>query len=142
MKIRLATPKDALGISRVASALGYLPHDDDALILQRLEHLLASRHDRIWVAEQAGEVIGWLHAQHVFRVASADFIEILGLSVAREAQRQGAGRALARQAITWATDEALTLRVRTHEARDIARKFYAASGFTLAKTQCVFQMTT
>ena len=62
MKIRLATPKDALGISRVASALGYLPHDDDALILQRLQHLLASRHDRIWVAEQAGEVIGWLHA--------------------------------------------------------------------------------
>ncbi|WP_158773513.1 GNAT family N-acetyltransferase [Cobetia sp. L2A1] len=139
MKIRLARLQDARGIAHVASALGYLPHEDDALILRRLEQLFSSAHDRIWVAEQNGNVIGWLHAQHAFRAASADFIEILGLSVAENARLQGTGRALAEQAKTWAATEHVTLRVRTNETRDVAKQFYAALGFALAKKQCVFQ---
>ncbi len=103
--------------------------------------MLASSNDKVWVAELNGQLIGWLHAQHAFRAASADFIEILGLSVADQARLNGAGRALVEKAKKWALDEKIVLRVRTNETRDGAKKFYTALGFSIAKNQSVFQFS-
>ncbi|MCW4627682.1 MULTISPECIES: GNAT family N-acetyltransferase [Marinomonas] len=140
MDIRLAILKDAKTIAEVASALGYQNTVSEELAIKRLERLLASSNDKVWVAELNGQLIGWLHAQHAFRAASADFIEILGLSVSDQARLKGAGRALVEQAKAWALSEKITLRVRTNDIRDGAKKFYTALGFSITKTQSVFQI--
>ena len=140
MEIRLADIEDANAIADVAAALGYQSAVSEGLVINRLERLLASSNDKIWVAEFNGQLIGWLHAQHAFRLASADFIEILGLSVADQARLKGAGRALVEKAKEWALNEKITLRVRTNDARDGAKNFYTTLGFTTAKIQSVFQI--
>ena len=140
MDIRLAILKDAKTIAEVASALGYQNTVSEELAIKRLERLLASSNDKVWVAELNGQLIGWLHAQHAFRAASADFIEILGLSVSDQARLKGAGRALVEQAKAWALSEKITLRVRTNDIRDGAKKFYTALGFSITKAQSVFQI--
>ena len=139
MKIRLAQLQYANAIADIASSLGYQSDVSENVAKQRLEQLLLSSKDKIWVAEMDGHVIGWLHAQHAFRVASADFIEILGLSISDQMRLKGAGRALVEQAKEWAFDEKVALRVRTNDVRDSAKKFYKALGFSCAKTQSVFQ---
>jgi GNAT superfamily N-acetyltransferase len=140
MEIRLANLQDANAIADVASALGYQSAVSEELAIKRLERLLLSSNDKVWVAEFNGQVIGWLHAQHAFRAASADFIEILGLSVADQARLKGAGRALVEKAKEWALDEKIVLRVRTNDTRDGAKKFYTSLGFTTTKIQSVFQL--
>ncbi|WP_219703451.1 GNAT family N-acetyltransferase [Marinomonas lutimaris] len=140
MKIRLANLQDANAIAEVASALGYQNTVSEELAIKRLERLLASSNDKVWVAEFNGQLIGWLHAQHAFRAASADFIEILGLSVSDQVRLKGAGRALVEKAKEWALNEKITLRVRTNDARDGAKNFYTTLGFMTAKIQSVFQI--
>ena len=141
MIIRQAKTTDANPITQIAAGLGYEERISQRSAVQCLERLLASKDDQVWVAEWNGDVIGWLHAQHAFRVASADFIEIVGLSVSVKIRLQGAGRALVEQAKAWALDENVSLRVRTNEVRDDAKKFYFAVGFSLVKTQSVFQIS-
>ncbi|MBU1296710.1 MAG: GNAT family N-acetyltransferase [Gammaproteobacteria bacterium] len=140
MEIRLANLQDANAIADVASVLGYQNKVSENLAIKRLERLLLSSNDKVWVAEFNGQLIGWLHAQHAFRAASADFIEILGLSVADQARLKGAGRALVEKAKEWALDEKIVLRVRTNDTRDGAKKFYTSLGFTTTKIQSVFQL--
>ena len=139
MEIRLAILQDANAIADVASALGYQSAVSEELATKRLERLLLSSNDKVWVAEFNDQLIGWLHAQHAFRAASVDFIEILGLSVSDQARLNGAGRALVEKAKEWALDEKLVLRVRTNDTREGAKKFYTALGFTTTKIQSVFQ---
>jgi len=141
MIIRQANMKDSKPIVQIAAGLGYQDQTVQSSSSQRLERLLDSNDDKVWVAELDGDVIGWLHAQHTFRVASADFIEILGLSVSEKIRLQGAGRALVEQAKVWALDENVSLRVRTNNIRDDAKKFYSALGFSLVKMQSVFQIS-
>lgn len=139
MEIRLAISNDAKAIADVASALGYQNTVSEERAVKRLEPLLLSSNDKVWVAEFNGQLIGWLHAQHAFRAASADFIEILGLSVSDQVRLKGVGRALVEKAKEWALNEKIVLRVRTNDTRDGAKKFYTALGFSVAKTQSVFQ---
>lgn len=140
MLIRPASVDAAAAIALVAAGLGYKEEVVKHSAVQRLERLLGSNDDRAWVAELDGVVIGWLHAQHAFRMASADFIEIVGLSVSTEARFKGAGRVLVEQARRWATEEHVTLRVRTNDIRDEAKKFYSALGFLLVKRQSVYEL--
>lgn len=141
MLIRPASMNDAAAIAQVAAGLGYKEKTIEHSAVQRLERLLSSNDDRAWVAELDGVVIGWLHAQHAFRMASADFIEILGLSVSAEARFKGVGRVLVEQARRWASEEHVTLRVRTNDIREEAKKFYLALDFLLVKRQSVFELS-
>ena len=141
MDVRFAVLQDAKAIADVASALGYESKTAKDLMIKRLGRLLESKNDKIWIAEINGQLIGWLHAQHAFRVASDDFIEILGLSVSDQARLKGAGRALVEKAKEWAFAENITLRVRTNDVREGAKKFYSALGFSISKKQSVFQFS-
>ncbi|MEO9655514.1 N-acetyltransferase family protein [Marinomonas sp.] len=139
MQIRLAHAKDALAIAEVGQSLGYAEDVITDLAEQRLLALLGSKQDQIWVAEREDKIVGWLHAQHAFRLASPDFIEILGLSVAEDARQQGIGRALVAEAKNWSHDLAVVLRVRTNQQRVNALAFYSSIGFSCHKQQSVFQ---
>ena len=141
MIIRLASVNDAAAIAEIALSLGYKMEAQQSLTENALGYLLDAQYDRVWVAELNGTVIGWLHAQHAFRMASVDFIEILGLSVSEQSRFQGAGRALVERVKAWASEEHVSLRVRTNDIRYDAKKFYSALGFSLVKTQSVFQIS-
>lgn len=146
LSVRPGKREDAQAIALIASVLGYNEKIDQSLAIKRLERLLNSDNDQIWVAElhdgvgSDSKLVGWLHAQHAFRMASVDFIEILGLSVSTDARLQGAGRLLVEQAKNWALNEHIALRVRTNDIRDTAKKFYSSLGFSLTKKQSVFQI--
>ncbi|RDE19578.1 GNAT family N-acetyltransferase [Motiliproteus coralliicola] len=137
LRIRLASPKDAAEIKRVAAALGY-PDDSDSIARARLLTLLNSPSDQVWVCEQDGSVMGWIHAFVAHRLASDSFVEIGGLAVEPNSRRLGAGSALVQQARLWATELGMGLRVRCRIDRDGAHQFYAAQGLQPGKQQQVF----
>lgn len=139
--IRLAKPTDTAAIKRVAASLGYSSYSD-AIAQARLKALLDSPNDHVWVCEQQGKLIGWIHAFAAHRLASDSFVEIGGLAVASNFRRLGAGAALVQQASQWAFELGLGLRVRSRIDREQASHFYCAQGFTLGKQQQVFELST
>ncbi|WP_421869991.1 GNAT family N-acetyltransferase [Motiliproteus sp.] len=133
--IRPATQEDALAIKHIAASLGY-PDYDESLAESRLQALLNSSNDQVWICERDGMVVGWLHAFIALRDA---FAEIGGLAVEPAFRRQGVGRALVQQAKHWAADQQLAVRVRSRIERAEARRFYRAQGLIPSKQQQVFE---
>ena len=87
-----------------------------------------------------GRLTGWLQA-HAYDILESGFIvEIVGLVVAQDCRRSGAGRALVRQAEQWAaTLGAEALVVRSNTLRTESHLFYPALGFSISETQTVYK---
>jgi predicted N-acetyltransferase YhbS len=135
---RTALPSDAAAITELTVQLGY--PGDIAATRHRLERLLARDDQLVLVASAGGKISGWLQA-HAYDVLESGFIvEIVGLVVATDCRRSGAGRALVQQAQLWAsTRHAQTLVVRSNILRTESHRFYPALGFTVSKTQTVYE---
>jgi N-acetylglutamate synthase-like GNAT family acetyltransferase len=138
MKIRAATPEDASAINSLSMQLGYSNVAVDTGY-NRLAELLALDSNRVWVAEKNCEILGWLHAFIALRVASNDFIEIGGLVVSPNHRKLGIGKSLTHQALVWAQEKQLALRVRCNLKRQEALNFYEAIDFVKVKEQRVFE---
>ena len=88
--------------------------------------LLAKGGTRIWVAEEAGELVGVSAARTV-----ADEVEILTLGVAPSWRRRGVGRSLMVAALSEAgLAGARQVFLEVRESNLGARAFYAALGFS------------
>jgi len=136
--LRPATPADAAAIADLTAELGY-SHDVTATC-HRLEQLLPAAHELVLVAEEAGVVIGWLHAHASIALESGFRAEIVGLVVSAKHRRSGAGRALVRAAEEWAAARgAPVVVVRSNILREESHRFYLSLGFTHAKTQAVYR---
>jgi GNAT superfamily N-acetyltransferase len=137
--IRCAREQDSAEIARLADALGY-PTSDDAMRL-RLQRLLASSNDVIFVAESAdGGLLAWIHGVVSQYLESDCRVEIGGLVVDQRFHRKGIGRDLVGQVEKWAVERGImqtTVRCRT--TRPEAHLFYESLGYTRAKTQIVFR---
>ena len=136
--VRPARESDAALIAQLSATLGYPA--TAAQILDRLQFMLGSQHDLIAIAtDSSGAAIGWMqaHASHVLE--SGFRVEIIGLIVAPEARRHGAGRALVNEAEQWArrlgADKVV---VRSNVQRAESHAFYPALGYELTKTQKVY----
>ncbi|WP_226374457.1 GNAT family N-acetyltransferase [Marinobacter nauticus] len=103
-----------------------------------LAELIRSERDRLWVFTVDAAVVGWLHAYLSIRAASTAFVEICGMAVHPEHQRQGIGAALTSHASNWAAEKGLKLRVRCSSVREDTHEFYRKQGFSTVKTQLVF----
>ena len=136
--IREATLEDAADINSLSVALGYSPVTDGVALI-RLQQVLASSTDKVWVYQQESQVVGWLHAFIAVRLASAPFMEIGGMVVAPHCRQQGIGRRLVEQAKAWAQDNHSNLRVRCNAKREDTHIFYEKAGFDKNKTQYVFE---
>lgn len=136
--IRQAKSDDAKAINRLSVQLGYGEVTDD-VARNRIEQLLSSASDKVWVYQVDDEVVGWIHAFIALRVASAPFIEIGGLAVDSTFRKQGVGRRLIEQAQQWADTNQLSLRVRCNALRSDTHLFYKALGFRPSKEQYVFK---
>ena len=138
---RLAIENDAVALARLGETLAGEALDE-ATRINNLQSILSSSHDRLWVLEQGGELVAYLHAVQMTRLASPPFIEIVGLVVSPTARRQGYAAQLLQQVETWAGDLGLSLRVRCREDREQGNEFYRALGFSLSKRQNVYVKTT
>jgi len=138
MVLRSAHVSDAAAIARLSGQLGYSSSPEE--IELRLRDVL----DRpggvaVFVAEDEGEVAGWLHVLGNHTIETAPFALILGLVVDETRRSRGIGASLVAAAAEWAVGEGYSLlRVRSNVVRERAHAFYERLGFERAKSQVVF----
>lgn len=135
--VRPATLDDADAIHALSALLGYAA-SPSGQTEQRLQQLLASETDEVWVCETDGQLLGWVHAFVAHRLASAAFVEIGGLVVDDAARRCGVGRALVQRAREYAQQQGMAVRVRCNAKRADSHAFYRDIGFGTLKSQQVF----
>jgi PhnO protein len=138
MTIRPMTANDAERVAALTSELGY--PSTTAQIAQRFARIEGQRQQIVFVAEESGVVIAWLHvAVHPYLENEAT-AEILGLVVADGHRGHGVGRDLLTTAEAWArAHHCATMRVRSRVARERAHAFYEREGFRRVKTQHCFE---
>ena len=129
---------DAQAVAELSSQLGY--GSSTAQVTERVLRLHQSSNDGLFVAVQGAKVVGWLHVYGVRLLESEGYAEIGGLVVDALARRQGIGRQLLKRAERW-TKACGHLELRLHSGlhRLEAHKFYAATGYELAKTSYMFR---
>ncbi|ALO42697.1 GNAT family N-acetyltransferase [Pseudoalteromonas phenolica] len=133
---RLAVIDDAEEINSVSIHLGYQRLSGNQAS-EKLQSLLESEADQIFVAELKGKIIGWIHLFYARRLASNDFYEIGGLVVNPEYRGLGIGKSLVKFATSQVTEE---VRVRCNETRLESHLFYEQQGFKSIKSQRVFKL--
>lgn len=135
MMIRSAMIQDAKAIQELnARVLGYSYPLQDTI--QRLDKLLSSDHDRIFVAVEEGNVIGYVHATHYESLYFSPMKDIMGLAVDQVHQRMGVGRRLLEEVETWAkTDDCSGVRLVSGATRVEAHAFYHRCGYQGEKQQ-------
>jgi GNAT superfamily N-acetyltransferase len=135
--VREATDLDVAAISHLVGELGY-----PATEAQMRERLAAARESpdcAVYVAESGGRIAGWIEVAEHHNLASGWYVEIMGLVVSEDQRGAGVGRALVQRARRWAKDGGHgRLRVRTNQLRTPAHTFYERLGFTLTKSQRVY----
>ena len=138
--LRPAALEDAPEIARLSAQLGYPA--GSAQVALRLSALSDPRAHAVLVAsDEAGHLAGWLHVRVEHTVESDDFAEIRGLVVDENRRGRGIGTALVKAAVAWARQRGLArVRVRSNVTRETAREFYLRMGFSLRKTQAVFDL--
>jgi GNAT superfamily N-acetyltransferase len=137
--IRNAGEQDCAEIARLADQLGYPA--SGAEIRNRLQRLLVSPSDAIFVAESADQKLaGWIHGFLSQFLESEFRVEIAGLVVDEKCKRRGIGRKLVKHVEEWAAMQGVTQSsVRCRTDRIEAHRFYAGLGYGQTKTQIVFR---
>ena len=127
--IRQAQVQDSDEIARLAGQLGY-PVLGDMMRL-RLQRLLASSNDVIFVAElPGGGLVGWIHGVLSQFLESDLHVEIGGLVVDGRFHRQGIGHGLVQRVEAWAAGQGvLHASVRCRTTRAGAHLFYESLGY-------------
>ena len=138
MQLRPAGPDDTPALARLSGEFGY--SDEVAPLRERLRALLQQADQTLWLAEEDGEVLGWMNARINYQLESPPHAEITGLVVASHRRSQGIGAALVAQAERWARERGLSeLRVRSRLERARAHAFYQRLGYAELKTQRCFE---
>jgi GNAT superfamily N-acetyltransferase len=136
IEIRAPQRSDAKALAILSTELGYPATAQQ--MNARLTHFSANPRHGIFVAE-LGDVVGWIQVSVVESLESGTFAEILGLVVAKAHHGRGIGTHLVSAAEAWATRKhCARICVRTNRVRAQARTFYKKLGYSLKKTQDVF----
>lgn len=134
-EIRPARIGDAEQLCLIDSeALGYdYPLDKTK---KQLEKLLSSPFNRIYVAVEEGNVIGYVHGVDYDCLYSDPLKNIMALAVLPEYQGLGIGRALLAAVEGWAKETGCAgVRLVSRMDRAHAHGFYAHCGYSLRKEQ-------
>lgn len=139
-KLTSANQKMAKEITTLALQLGYQNRIKE--LSRRLEFILESNYDCVFIAQSDDQVIGWVHALVAVRVESPIFVEITGLVVDENFRGKKVGQKLIEAVKDWVNDlEIPVIKVRCNVIRTESHKFYEALGFTLDKEQKVFELS-
>lgn len=135
--VRAAVAADAEAIARLCGELGYPATATDVEV--RRGAIAASPDHAVLVAEDGGEVLGWIHASVVHSIEYERHVEIRGLVVDARARGRTLGAQLVAAAERWALSHGIVrMRVRSQLVRERAHRFYERAGYALAKQQKVF----
>ena len=130
-------PGDAPAVATLTRELGYDATTSD--VRSRSGALGADPNHGLFVAEDDGLVIGWIHIHRACAIQDPAWGEIVGLVVTEGRYRSGVGRALVATAERWAAQRDLKfVRVRSRERRRGAHRFYESAGYRLLKTSLTF----
>lgn len=135
--IRNAVPADAEHIQFICeTSLGY--PCESALIAARIAHLNHNE-EVVFVEEIDDTVVGFVHGERYCCLYFEDAVNILGLAVLKEAQRQGYGRQLMEAIERWARMKHISyIRLNSGMTRTDAHSFYRKIGYTNEKEQMRF----
>lgn len=107
---------------------------------KRLEMILGSNKDKIFVAEYGGKVIGYIHACDYDVIYGPSMKNILGLAVDSHYRKLGAGKALLTAAENWAKETGSAgVRLCSGAQRKGAHEFYKKCGYICSKEQLNFK---
>ena len=135
---RRARPGDAPHLLGLVEQLGYSSSLED--LRARLELVLAREDHAIFVAEEEGALLGWIHVLAFDSLATERCALVGGLVVDESRRRSGIGRKLVTLVEDWVRARGLSvLRLRSQEARSSAHRFYERLGFRLVKHQLQFK---
>ena len=115
VRIRSMTLDDAEAAAALSGELGYPA--DAAAIRARFAALDGRPEHGLLVAEDAGRVVGWVHAHDDWTLESGRTAELLGLVVTEARRGAGVGRALVAEAERWAAARGCAAAPRALERR-------------------------
>jgi GNAT superfamily N-acetyltransferase len=138
LKIRRARPGDVARLAELAGELGY--PTTTAEMKARMRRVKPAANNAILVAENDGEVIGWIHVGVSYLLEVPLRAEINGLVVGASSRSLGTGARLLEAAEGWArTKKCEGMSVRSNVIRDRAHAFYERNGYEHYKTQKAFR---
>lgn len=118
--------------------LGYT--NEPVAFAKRLQLLMNSKTDSIFIALTDGKIVGWIHSAYRFTLESPPFVEVLGLVVDANLRGQQIGKKLVDVAKTWSQAfEIEKIRIRCNVLRLASHEFYKHLGFAENKRQVVFE---
>ncbi len=130
-------PEDAEQVTGLTQELGY-----DMAVTDTRERILAlAEGGAMFVAVARSEVVGWIQGLSRELLIYPTILEVGGLVVTENAQRQGIGKALLAALADWGREHGHTrMFVRSSIRRDGAHRFYESLGFKHEKTSHTFSM--
>jgi predicted N-acetyltransferase YhbS len=138
LKIRRVRPSDVARLAELAGELGY--PTTTAEMKARLRRVKPAANNAIFVAEDGGEVVGWIHVSVSYLLEVPLRAEINGLVVSAATRSRGTGARLLEAAETWARlKKCEGMSVRSNVIRDRAHAFYERNGYEHYKTQKSFR---
>lgn len=139
IEIREAAIEDAAVIAELSGELGY--PSSHAQTVTRLRSILANSENRVYVAvDRDGSVLGWVHVFASQYIETDLFAELGGLVVTASWRARGIGKKLMASAEAWASEKGISkIKIRSRSTRIEAHAFYESLGYTVDKTQHVFE---
>lgn len=109
---------------------------------EKLQRLMNSSADKIYVAIVDGQVAGYVHANDYDTIYAPHMKNIMGIAVSSCHKRKGIGRALLTEVESWAKQTGANgVRLVSGSSRTAAHSFYRSCGYTENKTQLNFSKT-
>ncbi len=132
--IREIRDSDFEDIYLLNQELGYIYDKQD--VKKRIEYIIQNTKDIIFVAEQNGEVIGYIHGSPYELLYSDSLINILGFVVKEQCRNAGVGTILIEKLEGWAKEKDFSgIRLVSGFNRLNAHKFYESHGYINRKDQ-------
>ena len=137
--IRPIDVRDAAEVCTLIQQLGYERPLRD--VVGWIESLAKNRESQAaFVAELAGEIVGWIEISIQHRLQSAPYALIGGLVVKEGFRNQGLGLRLCEHSEAWAWQQgASVIRVTSRSTRTDAHRFYLRNGYSVTKISHVFE---
>lgn len=106
----------------------------------KLQKILNSGSDKIFVAVAGGSVVGYVHTADYDVIYADHFKNIMGIAVCKEYRKHGIGKALLNEVENWAkATDAVGIRLCSGSLRKEAHLFYKHCGYVKTKEQLNFK---
>ena len=129
---------DAGAVANLATQLGYPSRE--VQLAERIAQVQGREEAAAMVAEDAGNVVAWVHVELRRTLVADQHAQVMALVVDERCRGRGIGAALMAEAERWARKRgANAVRVASRTTREEARRFYERQGYRLTKTSNWFE---